>query len=148
MVQFHPGVLELNKGFVYTKVYVKPLFGIYMKKFFDFAYALFFTRDDDLDILQVLFASIVVVALIITWYVAIPSGNAENVRIEALVTLRWLAGLLVITAVPKWLVPFISKQTNVLNKGTQDTFDSYNSGNIVSNDVHDETYEPTEEPSK
>jgi hypothetical protein len=132
-------------------VYVKPLFGIYMQKFFDFLYALFFTRDDDLDMLQVLFAAIVVVALIITWYVAIPSGNSENVRIEALVTLRWLAGLLVITAVPKWLVPFISKHTKsvegALKKGTDKAYDTYSSYE-PSNDVHDETYEPTEETSR
>ncbi len=90
-----------------------PLFGIYMNKFFNFLYSLLFTRDDDLDILQILFAAIVIVALIITWYVAIPSINAANVRIEAFITLRWLAGLLVVTAVPKWLVPFIVKQAPV-----------------------------------
>jgi hypothetical protein len=137
-------------------VYVKPLFGIYMKKFFDFVYALFFTRDDDLDVLQLLFASIVIVALIITWYVAIPSGNPENVRIEALVTLRWLAGLLVITAVPKWLVPFISNQSkavgNALKKRNHHEYDSYSSYGQsempeMSTDTHDETYEPTEETS-
>ena len=118
-----------------------------MKKFFNFIYALFFTRDDDLDILQVLFASIVIVALIITWYIAIPTGNTENVKIEALITLRWLAGLLVITAVPKWLVPFISKHTNTVNsalkKGTQDSVDSYSS-NQISTDIPEE---PTEETS-
>ena len=122
-----------------------------MQKFFTFIYALFFTRDDDLDILQVLFASIVIVALIITWYVAIPSNNAENVRIEALVTLRWLAGLLVITAVPKWLVPFISSHSksigDTLKKGRNRNYDTYSS-NESSTDVHDETYEPTEETSR
>jgi 4-amino-4-deoxy-L-arabinose transferase-like glycosyltransferase len=127
---------------------VKPLFGICMQKFFNFIYALFFTRDDDLDILQVLFAAIVIVALIITWYVAIPSGNSEGVRIEALVTLRWLAGLLVITAVPKWLVPFISKHTKsvegALKKGTQEAFDNYN----MSSDIHEGTHQSNEIPDE
>lgn len=133
---------------MYTIVYVKPLFGICMQKFFDFIYALFFTRDDDLDMLQVLFAAIVIVALIITWYVAIPSGNSESVRIEALITLRWLAGLLVITAVPKWLVPFISKQTNAvsgaLKKGTQEAFDSYS----MSSDIHEGNHQSSEIPDE
>lgn len=78
-----------------------------MRKFLDFLYALFFTRDDDLDSLQVLFAAIIIVTLMICWKIIIPTDTPENIRVEGLVTLRWLTSLLVITAVPKWLVPFM-----------------------------------------
>jgi hypothetical protein len=77
----------------------------------EFLYRLWFTRDDDLDILQVLFTAIVIVTLFITWHVATDDSITELVKIEGLVTLRWLTGLLVITAVPKWLIPFVTKQT-------------------------------------
>lgn len=82
-----------------------------MNNFNTFIYQLFFTRDDDLDMLQVLFAIIVCVTLFVTWDVMGQSNDftPEAVKIEALVTLRWLAGLLVITAVPKWLVPSIQE---------------------------------------
>ena len=83
-------------------------------KLVDFLYALFFTRDDDLDILQVLFATIVIVALLVIWNVSVNGTNNDAVKIEGLVTLRWLTGLLVITAVPKWLVPLMSKHTKSL----------------------------------
>jgi hypothetical protein len=94
-----------------------------MKKFTDFLYALFFTRDDDLDVLQVLFAVIVMQTLYIVTKLTLQYPEmSEAVRIESLVTLRWLTGLLVITAVPKWLVPFISSHTknigNSVNKKT------------------------------
>lgn len=81
------------------------------KMFAKFLYQLFFTRDDDLDMLQVLFAAIIVVALVVTWdTMSDPiTITSDTVKIEALVTLRWLAGLLVITAVPKWLVPSIQE---------------------------------------
>lgn len=69
-----------------------------------FVYRLFFTRDDDLDVLQLLFTAIIVVTLIVVWKVASDSYS-ESVQREALITLRWLAGLLVATAVPKWMVP-------------------------------------------
>lgn len=75
-----------------------------------FLYRLWFTRDDDLDALQILFALIIMVTLAIVWYITIIAGNTDPVKIESLVTLRWLAGLLVITAVPKWLVPFVASQ--------------------------------------
>jgi len=134
---------------VYTKVYVYPLFWyLYMKKFFNFIYALFFTRDDDLDMLQVLFAVIIMQTLFIVTKLTLQHPEmSEIVRVESLVTLRWLTGLLVITAVPKWLVPFISNHTNSVNgalkKGTQDSVDSYSS-NQISTDVPEE---PTEETS-
>lgn len=81
------------------------------KMFAKFLYQLFFTRDDDLDMLQVLFAAIVIVALVVTWNaMSYPLDiTSETVKVESLVTLRWLAGLLVITAVPKWLVPSIQE---------------------------------------
>jgi hypothetical protein len=119
-----------------------------MKKFFNFIYALFFTRDDDLDMLQVLFAVIIMQTLFIVTKLTLQHPEmSEIVRVESLVTLRWLTGLLVITAVPKWLVPFISNHTNSVNgalkKGTQDSVDSYSS-NQISTDVPEE---PTEETS-
>lgn len=80
-----------------------------------FLYRLWFTRDDDLDALQVLFALIIIVTLAIVWHATILAGNADLVKIESLVTLRWLAGLLVITAVPKWLVPFVASQVKPNN---------------------------------
>ena len=70
-----------------------------MKKFI---YRLFFTRDDDLDILQVLFSSIVILSLIIIWHVTMATDTPDSVKIEALITLRYLAGILVITAVPSY----------------------------------------------
>jgi hypothetical protein len=79
-----------------------------VKKAGHFLYSLFFTRDDDLDVLQVLFTAIIVIALMATWHSITSILTEEAVKIEALVTLRWLAGLLVITAVPKWLVPTFS----------------------------------------
>jgi len=78
------------------------------KRFGEFLYALFFTRDDDLDVLQLLFAIIIIVTLSATWHVVTIDTVDSTVQIEALITLRWLAGLLVITAVPKWLVPTVS----------------------------------------
>lgn len=77
------------------------------EKFSNFIYALFFTRDDDLDVLQLLFTVIVIVTLLVTWKVTTLAGMNDTVRVEGLITLRWLTGLLVITAVPKWLVPFV-----------------------------------------
>jgi len=84
------------------------------QKLVDFVYALFFTRDDDLDLLQLLFATIVVVTLMVVWNVSMVDSNDASVKIEGLVTLRWLTGLLVVTAVPKWLIPFVTKQTKIL----------------------------------
>lgn len=91
-----------------------------------FLYRLWFTRDDDLDALQMLFTLIIIVALIVVWNIAL-NGDAESVKIEGLVTLRWLAGLLVITAVPKWLVPLISNHTKGLaaQANTEETPESF-----------------------
>jgi hypothetical protein len=80
----------------------------FLKDVGEFVHALFFTRDDDLDILQVLFAIIIVVTLAATWHIVTIGQADASVQIEALVTLRWLTALLVVTAVPKWLVPTIS----------------------------------------
>jgi hypothetical protein len=87
-----------------------------IKKFLHFIYALFFTRDDDLDILQLLFATIIVVTLIVTWNVSTMTTEDPLVKVEALVTLRWLAGLLVITAVPKWMIPFMSDHSKTITR--------------------------------
>lgn len=101
-----------------------------LQKLFDgvisFLYALFFTRDDDLDVLQLLFTSIIIIALLIVWNLTTIAGNSDAVKIESLVTLRWLIGLLVITAVPKWIVPFMAKVkddtelTNLLGSSKQE----------------------------
>lgn len=72
-----------------------------------FLYRLLFTRNDDLDLLQVLFLVIVGVTLAVVWRVVVPGAPESTVR-EGLITLRWLVALLVLTAVPKWLVPVIA----------------------------------------
>lgn len=88
-----------------------------IKLFFNFIYSLFFTRDDDLDVLQLLFTAIVVVTLLVAWKVTTESGMSDAVKTEGLITLRWLTGLLVVTAVPKWLVPaVIQSKTNLMNQ--------------------------------
>lgn len=74
----------------------------------EFVYRLFFTRTDDMDVLQVLFAVIVLVSLAIVWRISVPGADPGTVK-EGLVTLRWLLGLLIITAVPSWLVPSITQ---------------------------------------
>jgi 4-amino-4-deoxy-L-arabinose transferase-like glycosyltransferase len=82
-----------------------------MKHFFKFIYALFFTRDDDLDILQLLFTVLVVMSLFILWKLTLIKAEVSDVVIvESIKTLRWMIGLLVLTAIPKWLVPFMSGQ--------------------------------------
>lgn len=80
-----------------------------MKKVGKFLYQLFFTRDDDLDALQVLFAAIVIVSLNVVWVVSTAATVPQAVKIEALVTLRWMMGLLVLTAVPKWMTPIMAQ---------------------------------------
>lgn len=88
-----------------------------IKGFFTFIYSLFFTRDDDLDVLQLLFAAIVVVTLLVAWKVTTGNGISDAVRTEGLITLRWLTGLLVVTAVPKWLVPaMVQSKTNLMSQ--------------------------------
>lgn len=91
----------------------------------EFLYRLWFTRDDDLDVLQVLFTIIVVVTLMVTWHVITDVLISDIVKVEGLITLRWLTGLLVITAVPKWLVPFISEQTKTLTSPPAQTPDTW-----------------------
>jgi hypothetical protein len=77
----------------------------------EFVYRLFFTREDSLDVLQLLFTIVVGVTLMSVWKIItlMMSGSDGEVVIEALKTLRWLAGLLVITAVPSWMVPIVAK---------------------------------------
>ena len=73
--------------------------------FTEFLYRLLFTREDDLDLLQLLFAAIIIVTLAVTWMAISVVSIQETVKVEALITLRWLAALLILAAVPKWLVP-------------------------------------------
>lgn len=74
-------------------------------KFNTFIYRMFFTRDDQLDSLQVLFVAVVLVTLAVAWKLLVTFPDMSDVvRIESLITLRWLAGLLVATAVPTWMV--------------------------------------------
>jgi hypothetical protein len=81
-----------------------------MQKFANFLYRAFFTRDDDLDVLQVLFVAIVATTLyVVVQLTTNYTEMSEVVKVEALVTLRWLTGLMIITAVPKWMIPFIVK---------------------------------------
>ena len=85
-----------------------------LNKLLEFLYALFFTRDDDLDMLQILFTAIIIITLMIVWHVSVMDANNDAVKIEGLITLRWLTGLLVVTAVPKWLVPLMVTHTQTL----------------------------------
>lgn len=81
----------------------------------EFVYRLFFTREDSLDILQVLFSLIVLVSLLACWRL-VSIGTPPEVVKESLITLRWMMGLLVVTAVPKWLVPaFTTKKSDSIN---------------------------------
>jgi hypothetical protein len=81
-----------------------------MQKFTNFLYRAFFTRDDDLDVLQVLFVAIVAVTLYVVVQLTTNfTEMSEAVKVEALITLRWLTGLMIITAVPKWMVPLMTK---------------------------------------
>ena len=79
-----------------------------------FLYKLLFDRNDAMDALQLLFAAIVVMTLAVVWNLAGTALEPPAVKIEALITLRWLVGLLVITAVPKWMIP---SMVQVLSKG-------------------------------
>jgi len=86
----------------------------------EFLFRLFFTRNDDLDILQVLFALIVVVTLILIVYMTVHKFDS-TVLIEALLTLRWMIGLLVVTAVPRWLIPSVLRTLTTRNKKPRHT---------------------------
>jgi hypothetical protein len=112
--------------------------GVFMKPstLSNFLYKLWFTRDDDLDMLQLLFTAIIIVTLMVVWKISMVDANDASVKIEGLVTLRWLTGLLVVTAVPKWLVPFMSNHTK--NIGNQIDRKSEDSSDEVF-DVHNET---------
>ena len=70
----------------------------------NFVYRLFFTRNDDLDTLQILFNLVVCFTLGLIMYLIRNTADKE-VIVEGLITLRYLAGMLVITAVPSWVVP-------------------------------------------
>ena len=122
-------------SFLITVMILLP--SIVMKKTINFLYALFFTRDDDLDTLQVLFAAIVIVSLMICWNIIIPTTNPTALRVEGLLTLRWLTGLLVITAVPKWLVPIMVDHVT--------KFKAFKQSKLTTSD--DSVEEPTETPS-
>jgi hypothetical protein len=80
-----------------------------VKKVGDFLYKLLFDREDALDALQLLFTAIVVVTLIVVWNLTGVTTEPAAVKVEALITLRWLVGLLVITAIPKWMIPSMVK---------------------------------------
>ena len=80
-----------------------------IESIWSFIYRLFFTRDDDLDMLQVLFVALIVVAIKSVWFIVITTTISDPVKIKALTTLQWMIGLLVVTAVPKWLVPTVAK---------------------------------------
>ena len=99
-----------------------------LRRFFEFFYALFFTRDDDLDVLQLLFAVLVVSAIFIVWRITVPMEAPDAVRIEGLVTLRWIIGLLVLTAVPKWMIPFMVDNIKSLAKSTEKKKSRYDFG--------------------
>ena len=135
------GVSMFHKLTVLVKV-IKYWLRYLMRKFLDFLYALFFTRDDDLDSLQVLFAAIIIVTLMICWKIIIPTDTSENIRIEGLITLRWLTSLLVITAVPKWLVPFMISHVRKTNDQLIVKKDTIAPTNMVS-EVIDEATEET-----
>jgi hypothetical protein len=118
--------------------FVVSITGVFMKPstLSNFLYKLWFTRDDDLDMLQLLFTAIIIVTLMVVWKISMVDANDASVKIEGLVTLRWLTGLLVVTAVPKWLVPFMSNHTK--NIGNQIDRKSEDSSDEVF-DVHNET---------
>jgi hypothetical protein len=50
-------------------------------------------------------------SLVILWKLTLIKAEVSDIVIvESIKTLRWMIGLLVLTAIPKWLVPFMSGQ--------------------------------------
>jgi hypothetical protein len=101
----------------------------------EFIYRLFFTREDSLDVLQLMFTVIVILALVVVWNLTNTAEMSDAVIIESLVTLRWMIGLLVVTAVPKWLVPFMVNHTKSVQQSQLKK-------------IEEEWDEPTEETNK
>lgn len=75
----------------------------------EFLYRLLFDKEDSLDLFQILYYIIVVVTLVVIWRITGSDTNPENIK-EGLITLRYMMGLLVVTAVPKWLAQLLVKQ--------------------------------------
>lgn len=95
-----------------------------------FFYRLFFTRDDDLDVLQVLFIMVVLATLACVWRVVQP-GATDSVVASGMVTLRWMVGLLAVTAVPKWMTPMITAVlVSRAGQAAMTAQESHNYGNL------------------
>jgi hypothetical protein len=97
----------------------------FFKAIGNFIYALFFTRDDDLDVLQLMFAVILAIATAVVWNLTNTVGMSDTVIIESLVTLRWMIGLLVVTAVPKWLVPYMVEKISPKKSINEETTEEH-----------------------
>lgn len=91
----------------------------------EFLYRLFFTKNDSLDTFQILFNLVICMTLLFVGYI-IQNDTDKEVVVEGLITLRYILGLLVLTVVPTWLVPFMIKSSTKLanhqpkNEGTPD----------------------------
>lgn len=87
-----------------------------MTRLADFLRRLFFTRDDDLDLLQVLFVLLVGITAAASYevivHVAAAPGTASGTAVamvhEAFLTLRVMFTALIVAAVPSWMVPAIT----------------------------------------
>lgn len=66
-----------------------------------FCYRLFFTRDDDLDLLQVAYLALLALSMRIVWLHAVATGYKPSTA--AWTFLAGLLGTLVLAAVPKWV---------------------------------------------
>lgn len=103
-----------------------------MDKLINFLYRLFFDREDSLDTLQILFTAIVIITLMVVWNLSNGTMETPEVKVESLITLRWLVGLLVITAVPKWMIPAMTK---VLTRGNLPSTSKKQESYDISNEI-------------
>jgi hypothetical protein len=71
-----------------------------------FLYRLFFTRDDDLDLLQIMF-----LASILFYFISFGLVGSGNWTVDPVAwsIFKWLFGILAITGSPKWVAVLIAQ---------------------------------------
>lgn len=97
-----------------------------------FVYRLFFTRSDDLDILQIVF--LCAIAFFFVTFGMIASGHWQNVPPDVWEVFKWVFGVIALSGTPKWVTntligyftgrPVVQpdvKVTQVTNVATSDT---------------------------
>jgi hypothetical protein len=73
----------------------------------DFLFRLFFTRDDDLDVLQLLFLAW---SVFLMWMVERVGSGAWTLPTAVWATVSGFLATLAISAVPKWLAPLLASR--------------------------------------